>query len=55
MELRREAAVEVVGFLVEGRKDTQVSRNFGCRILLLGGGFKYVLFSALLGEDSHFD
>jgi len=22
---------------------------------LLGGGFKYVLFSPLLGEDSHFD
>ncbi len=21
----------------------------------LGGGFKYVLFSPLLGEDSHFD
>ena len=23
--------------------------------LLLGGGFKYFLFSSLLGEDSHFD
>ena len=22
---------------------------------ILGGGFKYVLFSALFGEDSHFD
>ena len=22
---------------------------------ILGGGFKYVLFSSLLGEDSHFD
>ena len=28
---------------------TQVTTN------LLGGGFKYVLFSPLLGEDSHFD
>ena len=23
--------------------------------MLLGGGFKYVLFSPLPGEDSHFD
>ena len=23
--------------------------------LFLGGGFKYLLFSPLLGEDSHFD
>ena len=22
---------------------------------ILGGGFKYVLFSSLLGEDAHFD
>ena len=24
-------------------------------ICMLGGGFRYVLFSSLFGEDSHFD
>ena len=24
-------------------------------VVFLGGGFKYVLFSSLLGEDSYFD
>ena len=31
-------------------------RTCGFLVLLkLGGGFKYVLFSPLFGEDSHFD
>ena len=29
--------------------------RFGCFHVFLGGVFKYILFSPLLGEDSHFD
>ena len=29
--------------------------SLGLQILVLGGGFKYLLFSPLPGEDSHFD
>jgi len=32
----------------------KVLRMFNSRGVL-GGGFKYLLFSPLLGEDSHFD
>ena len=28
---------------------------WGIHVRYLGGGFKYFLFSPLLGEDSHFD
>ena len=29
--------------------------GFCCYWVILGGGFKYFLFSPLFGEDSHFD
>ena len=39
---------------------TMISQRNWCKIDFIGhtklvGGFKYVLFSSLLGEDSHFD
>ncbi len=37
--------------------DINVARNVSLpiRICLLGGGFKWFIFSPLFGEDSHFD
>ena len=38
-----------------GTVELQAVKLPGCCFQFLGGGFKYLLFSRLLGEDSHLD
>ena len=46
---------KVFFFHVEPRRNDANQQNVLRKDGLLGGGFKYFLFSPLFGEDSHFD